>query len=113
MSMSVDDWRPWISKRRSKHALSWESVRKNKEYRDAIYRRDNWCCVYCLSYGEDLQLDHIVPRSKGGGNEPSNLVTSCKSCNCSKNNSDLSEWGSIAQQVRALLWSAQEIQRDE
>lgn len=51
--------------------------------RFAIYARDNFDCVYCRQvfppYG--LTLDHVVPRSKGGMNDPSNLVTACRSCN--------------------------------
>lgn len=53
-----------------------------------IYHNDNYRCVYC---GKDmlkvfdlwlsLEVDHIIPQSKGGNNEPNNLVTSCNVCN--------------------------------
>ena len=41
---------------------------------------------YCLCCGsnDDIQLDHIVPISKGGKNTLSNLQPLCKSCNVSK-----------------------------
>ena len=58
--------------------------------RFAIYARDKFDCVYCRQVfpppldGEGLCLDHVIPRSKGGGNDPSNLVTACLSCNCKK-----------------------------
>lgn len=57
-----------------------------KEKRQAIYGRDDHCCVYC---GADLRggcatLDHVTARELGGGNEASNLVTARLSCNSRK-----------------------------
>lgn len=59
-----------------------------------IYLRDKYQCQYCSTKVtkrhpqtkkvlevKDLTLDHIVPKSRGGGGLPSNLVTSCKPCN--------------------------------
>ena len=51
--------------------------------RSRIYKRDGNECVYCGSKKE-LTLDHVVPKSKGGGNEWTNLVTSCFKCNLKK-----------------------------
>lgn len=59
------------------------------EKRLAIYIRDGFQCAYC---GRDLKdaepaevnLDHLLPRCAGGGNEATNLITSCRSCNCSR-----------------------------
>lgn len=62
----------------------------NKTVRLAIYHRDNFRCVYCFQpklkdyNGETLTLDHIVPRSKGGSDLPTNLVTACVGCNSSR-----------------------------
>lgn len=50
------------------------------DLRLAILARDNFQCVYCGAQ-DNLQLDHLRPRSKGGSNDPSNLVTACASCN--------------------------------
>lgn len=55
-----------------------------KDLRLALYLRDGLACVWCSSSVEDgisLCLDHIIPRSEGGSNAPSNLGTSCKLCN--------------------------------
>ena len=53
-----------------------------------IFERDNFKCFYCgkSSYGDDAELhvDHIHPRSLGGKNIASNLVTACKECNLTK-----------------------------
>lgn len=59
------------------------------EKRLAIYLRDGFCCGYC---GKDLHrackgqisLDHLRPRSEGGSNEATNLITACLSCNVAR-----------------------------
>ncbi len=48
-----------------------------------IYRRDDYSCVYCGSE-DDLTLDHVKPKSKGGKNTWENLVTCCGQCNLTK-----------------------------
>jgi hypothetical protein len=53
--------------------------------RTRIYKRDNHECVYCGAK-KDLTLDHVLPKSRGGGNEWTNLVTSCFKCNLRKGN---------------------------
>ena len=58
--------------------------------RARIYKRDGNECVYCGSKKE-LTLDHVVPKSKGGGNEWTNLVTSCFKCNLKKGSKTLEE----------------------
>ncbi len=60
--------------------------------RRAIYERDGYRCVYCGSE-TDLTLDHVHPKSKGGTNEASNLVTACFPCNVRKGSSLISEIG--------------------
>lgn len=48
-----------------------------------IYKWDGFACVYCGSE-DDLQIDHIHPFSKVGGNEMENLQTLCLTCNETK-----------------------------
>lgn len=57
--------------------------RKNVNGRLAIYQRDNFQCQYCGDKfsAKELTLDHVDPKSRGGGNESRNLVTACKRCN--------------------------------
>jgi len=60
-----------------------------KEKRLAIYLRDGMACAYCgssVEEGTQLTLDHIKPYSKGGSNDPSNLVTCCQKCNSARGN---------------------------
>lgn len=55
---------------------------------DMLYRRDHNICAYCGGHFENHQLtrDHINPKSRGGDNSWTNLVTSCVSCNNRKDN---------------------------
>ena len=48
--------------------------------------RDGHSCQYCGYVGNDLTLDHVVPRSRGGGDTWENLVTACVRCNVQKGN---------------------------
>lgn len=59
-----------------------------------ILQRDNFTCQYCGAKAPDveLQLDHIVPHSKGGTNDVANLRASCVTCNIGKGNVS---WGGL------------------
>ena len=59
--------------------------RNLKANRTRIYKRDNHECAYCGSK-KQLTLDHIIPKSRGGGNDWNNLVTCCFKCNLKKGN---------------------------
>jgi 5-methylcytosine-specific restriction endonuclease McrA len=52
----------------------------------------NNCCAYCGDEPNFLTIDHIVPRSQGGTNDPDNLLPACKNCNESKGSRSLSNW---------------------
>ncbi|MEM9540857.1 MAG: HNH endonuclease [Cyanobacteria bacterium P01_E01_bin.42] len=49
-----------------------------------ILERDNHTCQYCSYKGDGLTLDHVHPRSRGGGDSWDNLVTACVRCNVRK-----------------------------
>jgi 5-methylcytosine-specific restriction endonuclease McrA len=49
--------------------------------RRAIFARDRWTCQYCGSARGNLTIDHVIPRSKGGGSSWDNIVTCCAPCN--------------------------------
>ena len=51
--------------------------------RKGILLRDGFTCQYCRAklVPAQLTLDHVLPRSRGGGSVWENLVASCFSCN--------------------------------
>jgi 5-methylcytosine-specific restriction endonuclease McrA len=52
--------------------------------RRAVFARDGWSCQYCGAPAENL--DHVVPRSRGGRHTWDNVVASCRRCNARKEN---------------------------
>ncbi len=45
-----------------------------------IFRRDRYTCQYC-GRKNNLTIDHVIPRHRGGGHSWVNLVTACAPCN--------------------------------
>lgn len=82
-------------------------IKTIKYSRRNIYSRDKYQCQYCgnerkefkaaMKLGatkkELLNLDHIIPRSRGGKSSWTNVVTSCIWCNADKGDSLLEELG--------------------
>ena len=63
--------------------------------RKNVYDRDGHVCQYCgKKFGTDeLNIDHVTPRSKGGKNTWTNLVCSCIKCNRKKKDDTCKEAG--------------------
>ena len=74
--------------------------------RIAIYARDGYRCGCCgeLVATEDLTLDHVISRSRGGSNGPENVYTCCRSCNCSRQDRSLRSFAGalVARRVARL-----------
>jgi hypothetical protein len=51
-----------------------------------IFTRDNHRCLYCGRGNVDLELEHVIPRSRGGQSSWENLVAACRACNSRKDN---------------------------
>jgi 5-methylcytosine-specific restriction endonuclease McrA len=69
------------------------------DLRLAVYLRDSFACIYCLkdlhaADPRDVTLDHVVAKVDGGTNGPENLVTACRSCNCSRQDKPISRFAS-------------------
>ena len=54
--------------------------------RKNLLQRDNYCCQYCAYSGDQLSIDHVIPRSRGGEDIWENVATACISCNIRKGN---------------------------
>lgn len=50
-------------------------------------------CAYCEEGNIPLEVEHIVPKSRGGTDKASNLTLSCRECNDKKNNLTAREFG--------------------
>src|SRR4030043_480750 len=51
-----------------------------------VFKRDGFTCQYCGRKTPEiiLELEHVIPISKGGTDELDNLITSCFECNRGK-----------------------------
>lgn len=58
----------------------------SKRLRFEILRRDNHACRYCGRGAPEVTLtvDHVVPTTLGGRDDPTNLVAACVDCNAGK-----------------------------
>nr|DAX81628.1 MAG TPA: RRXRR protein [Bacteriophage sp.] len=65
----------------------------NTNLRDFIFSKTNHKCSYCGAPAQEI--DHIVPRAKGGTNSTHNLTPVCRSCNEKKSNLSLKEFGKL------------------
>ena len=45
-----------------------------------LFQRDHHTCQYCGSSKDQLSMDHVVPRSRGGSDTWENVTTACLSC---------------------------------
>ena len=91
------------AKRPSRRANGGQGMRWCRSTRRlGLYIRDGLACVWCgdtIESGATLTLDHIVPYANGGtwgngGNENTNLVTACKSCNSSRGSRTIEDFAS-------------------
>lgn len=73
----------------SKYHVKNQRRLMTQELRKHIKLRDNYTCRICGKYmpdGVGLQIDHIVPVSKGGRTVETNLQVLCSVCNGKKSN---------------------------
>jgi hypothetical protein len=72
--------------------------------RENVFIRDRHMCAYCgrRYAGDDLNVDHIVPKSKGGKREWANVTTACATCNKRKGNELMENTEEIRTALRNL-----------
>jgi 5-methylcytosine-specific restriction endonuclease McrA len=63
--------------------------------RKNIFLRDGYRCMYCgqTKQGAELELEHVIPKSRGGPKSWDNLVAACRKCNARKNDRTPEEAG--------------------
>lgn len=80
-----------------------QRVRVMPAIRWQVFQRDNWKCVACGRSSQDeiiLQVDHILPRSRGGKDTLDNFQTLCNMCNLGKSNRDATNLRQQKQETR-------------
>ena|SRR5699024_7302284 len=75
--------------------------------RTLVLDRDE-CCRYCGTTAEvnmrkEFHIDHVVPVSRGGSDDPDNLVVACDFCNRDKHDMTPDEWAARRQEL-GLPW---------
>lgn len=73
------------------------------EIRSYLLEKFGRHCVYCGRGETAFEIDHVVPRSRGGTNRVSNLVLSCHACNSVKGDRTAAEFGHPHVQAQAEL----------
>jgi 5-methylcytosine-specific restriction endonuclease McrA len=62
------------------------------EVREYLLEKFNRQCVYCGAVDTRLEIEHLIPRSKGGSNRVSNLAIACHKCNQKKGAKDIKDF---------------------
>lgn len=72
-----------MAKARRTTSVGW---REDRTRRFQILVSGNFTCAYCgcMPGADRLHVDHLVPVSKGGSNDPANLCCACDTCNTRK-----------------------------
>lgn len=74
-----------------------------------LLERENRCCIYCGVHASQvkMEIEHVIPKSKGGADSLNNLVLSCQACNQAKGNQDVQTFlkgkFSVLRRVKAHL----------
>ena len=74
------------------------------EVREYLLLKWSYRCAYCHTEATSTnrwEIDHIVPRSRGGSDRPANLALSCHACNSAKGNQSAEEFGHPEVQTQA------------
>ncbi|MDQ2902568.1 MAG: RNA-guided endonuclease IscB [Chloroflexota bacterium] len=62
------------------------------ELREYLLEKFQRQCCYCGKKDLPLQIEHLVPRSRGGSNRASNLCLACETCNTAKGTQDVRDF---------------------
>ncbi len=83
------EWIDLVNSTQKKKSLNAKFRRSSRRERNqVVFDRD---CNKCLKCGseENLTIDHIQPKSKGGSNDDSNKQTLCWACNHEKDDNEI------------------------
>ena len=84
-----EQWR--LRRAREKGGRVPESKLVTTKWFNQVCENQNHKCAYCDFTGV-LQMEHVIPLTRGGKHIRENIIGACLSCNSSKNNKLVSEW---------------------
>jgi len=73
------------------------------EIREYLLEKWNRKCAYCDKKHIPLEIEHVVPKAKGGSNRVSNLTLACHRCNQKKGQSDIETFVTNARRLNKIL----------
>lgn len=88
----IDESKIPFYKKNKRARLYERNLKLWKRLSRIVFERDNYTCCYCGEKGGILEMDHVIPFSKGGTDDISNLVTSCRKCNRQKKDRSVNEF---------------------
>lgn len=101
---------------RLKGKVKYNPFRRVELNRRNIFKRDGNVCAYCGS-DDNLTIDHVLPKSRGGRTTWENVITACHICNNKKDNKTPDEAGfslkSKPKQPSHILLLTKETKLDE
>ncbi len=71
--------------------------------REYLLEKFQRTCVYCGAQGVPLEIDHLLPKARGGSNRASNLTVACHLCNQRKGQQTAAEFGFPGVQAKARV----------
>ena len=82
------------------------------EVREYLLEKWGRQCVYCDKKDTPLEVEHIVPKSRGGSNRVSNLTLACTKCNLRKGNDPVEQFVTDKKRLQKILARAKAPLRD-
>lgn len=73
------------------------------EVREYLLEKWQRQCAYCDKKNIPLEVEHIIPKSKGGSDSVTNLTLACKPCNQKKNNRSIDEFVQDKERITRIL----------
>ena len=83
---------------------------RNKSLKEKILEKQGNCCHYCGKKleADEITIDHLLPRSRGGKTDKSNLAICCGKCNSEKSSMTEQEYWKYLE-IKKLLTNEKEI----
>jgi len=73
------------------------------EVREYLLEKWGRECAYCGTTDTPLEIEHVVPRSRGGSNRVSSLTLSCHPCNAEKDSQTLTDFFATGKGLKRRL----------